>query len=151
MKKILNYSRIMNTAAAFFIGLLFISGYSFAQEISGLSQTIRGQVVDKETQTTFPGATIQILNTDPLIGSVEDIDGNFRIENVPVGRVDIQVSFVEYKPNIISEMQVTVSKEIVLKIQLQEDKIEFTSLTIVVPEISYKIEFLPKLCNRFRV
>ncbi len=135
MKKTLNYSRVKNTTASIFIGLLFISSYSFSQEISGLPQMIRGQVVDKETQTTLPGATSKILNTDPLIGSVTDIDGNFCIENVPVGRVDIQISFIGYKSIIISEMQVTASKEIVLKIQLQEDEIEYTSLTVVVPEI----------------
>ena len=47
------------------IGLTFISKPVFSQETIVLTQTIRGQVVDKETQTTLPGASVVILNTDP--------------------------------------------------------------------------------------
>jgi hypothetical protein len=35
---------------------------SFAQD---LTQTIRGTVLDKQTQSPLPGAVISILNTDP--------------------------------------------------------------------------------------
>ena len=37
---------------------------NYAQE---LTQTIRGTVVDKQTQSLLPGAIIFILNSDPLL------------------------------------------------------------------------------------
>jgi len=66
-----------------------------------LSQTIRGQVVVKETQTTFLGANVIILNTDPLKATITDIDGDFLIDNVPVGRHNIKVSYVGYQSYLI--------------------------------------------------
>ena len=50
------------------------------------TQTIKGTVVDKEAQITLPGANIIILETDPLMGTITNPEGVFRIENVPVGR-----------------------------------------------------------------
>lgn len=112
------------------IGLTFFTSYSFSQETQSLSQTIRGQVVDKETQTALPGANIVILNTDPLKATVADFDGNFRIEDVPVGRFDVEISYIGFKTNLISEMQVTASKEIVLNVQLQEDAFLLSSVNV---------------------
>ena len=112
------------------IGLIFFTTYSFSQEKQDLSQTVRGQVVDIETQTALPGASIVILNTDPLKATVADYDGNFRIENVPVGRFDVEISYIGFKPYIISAMQVTASKEIVLNVQLQEDAFLLESVNV---------------------
>ncbi|MBT6005591.1 MAG: carboxypeptidase-like regulatory domain-containing protein, partial [Prolixibacteraceae bacterium] len=95
-----------------------------------MTQTIRGQVVDKESQTTLPGANVVILNTVPLKATTTDINGNFRIDNIPVGRHNLQVSYVGYISYLISEMQVTASKEIVLKVQLQEDAFVLDAVTV---------------------
>ena len=110
--------------------LIFLSKPVFSQETAVLSQTIRGQVVDKETQTTLTAATVVILNTEPVKATITDRDGFFRIENVPVGRFDIQVSFIGYKTLILSEVQVTASKEIVLKVQLQEEAFSLETVTV---------------------
>ncbi|MDX2415161.1 MAG: carboxypeptidase-like regulatory domain-containing protein [Bacteroidales bacterium] len=112
------------------LGLILFSKPLFSQETELLAQTIRGQVVDKETQITLPAATVLILNTNPARATVTDSDGFFRIENVPIGRYDIQISFVGYKPFIISELQVTASKEIVLTVQLQEEAFSIETVTV---------------------
>jgi hypothetical protein len=46
-----------------------------------LTQVIKGNVVDVETQTTLPGATVVILGTIPTLGTSTDLNGNYRIEN----------------------------------------------------------------------
>ncbi|PLX14179.1 MAG: TonB-dependent receptor [Marinilabiliales bacterium] len=122
--------RIVQKILMLATGLFFLLPSAFAQESKKLNQTVRGQVVDKESQATLPGANIVILNTDPIIAGVTDVEGNFRIENVPLGRVDIKVSFLGYKPYLVSEMQVTASKEVVLKIQLQEDAFSLETVTV---------------------
>ena len=82
-------------------GFVSISKSVFSEETIVLSQTIRGQVVDKETQTTFLGVNAIILNTDPLKATITDIDGDFLIDNVPVGRHNIKVSYVGYQSYLI--------------------------------------------------
>ena len=93
------------------------AGFLSAQN---LTQTIKGKVVDADIKVTLPGATVILQETDPLIGTVTDIDGNFRLENVPVGRYDLQASYVGYGPTLVRELIVGSVKEITLEIELSE-------------------------------
>ena len=91
----------------------FSTGIGSAQQIE---QTIRGTVIDQVSRFPLPGASVIILESDPLIGAITDPSGKFRLENIPVGRYDIQVSFIGYDPYIIRELLVGSSKEAVLEI-----------------------------------
>ncbi len=97
--------------------LLIISAvHSNAQTIT---QTIRGTVLDAESQISLPGATVIILDSDPIIGTTTDMMGNFSIEKVPLGRYNIQASFIGYMPYIMKEVQIGSSKEAVLNFLLE--------------------------------
>lgn len=85
-----------------------------------LKQTVKGTVVDGESKVTLPGSNIVILNTEPLIGGMSDLEGRFRLENVPLGRYNIQISFIGYEPVIIPEVIVGSGKEVVLNVELKE-------------------------------
>ena len=89
---------------------------NYAQE---LTQTIRGTVVDKQTQSPLPGAIINILNSDPLLVTSTNELGKFRIDNVPLGRKQIKISFVSYKEKA-QTVVLTSGKETVLTIELEE-------------------------------
>jgi hypothetical protein len=95
--------RILPTALQFcrllpiFIGLL--NNNVFCQN---LTQTIRGTILDVDTHAPLPGTTVVITGTDPVIGSVTDSIGDFRITKVPVGRYDLKFSFIGYEPYVTS-------------------------------------------------
>ncbi len=57
---------------------------SMAVSAQGISQTIRGVAVDKDTHLSIIDTEDVVQNTDPLNGDVPDIDDKFRIENVVV-------------------------------------------------------------------
>lgn len=100
--------------------IVFIFSLAFNANAQNLTQTIKGKVVDADIRTSLPGASLILLGTDPLIGTVTDIDGNFRLENVPVGRYDVQVTYIGFEPNIIRELIVGSVKELTLTIELTE-------------------------------
>lgn len=100
-----------------FWAFLFFSVQLHSQD---LTQTVKGRVVDHETQISLPGATVTILGTDPLIGTITDLDGYFRIENVPVGRYNIEVSYLGYQPFQVTELMVSSGKEVSLNVELNE-------------------------------
>ncbi|MBA6316806.1 TonB-dependent receptor [Cellulophaga baltica] len=100
----------------FWMFLMFTTLVS-AQE---LTQTIKGKIFDNETQEPIPFATVVIKNTNPIIGTTTEDNGKFRLENVPIGRYDIEVSYLGYESTIISEVVVTSAKEVVLKVTLTE-------------------------------
>ena len=101
-----------------------------------LYQTIKGRVVDKETQISLPGATISIVGTDPVIGTITDNDGYFRIEKVPLGRYTIDARYIGYQALQIPEVLVSSGKEVDLTIELREsvEKID----EVVVKSLSRK-------------
>jgi hypothetical protein len=85
-----------------------------------ITQTIRGNVVDKESNQSLEGVTVVVMKDSAvLIGTVTDEQGNFRLEKIPVGRVDIIVSFVGYKKVFIPNLLLSSSKETVLTIEVE--------------------------------
>ena len=90
---------------------------SYAQNFT---QTIKGQIIERQTQSTIPFATVIVMETSPLLGTISDVDGYFKIENVPVGRVDVKISYVGYKTVTLSNLDLTTGKEIVLNIEMDE-------------------------------
>lgn len=99
--------------------------------LSAQTQTIRGTVLDQQSESPLIGATIQLLtaaNTEP-IGATTDPDGQFALKNVPVGRQAIRVSYLGYEPLTVPNILVTAGKEVRLDLRLQES---FASLNEVV-------------------
>ncbi|MBA4054526.1 MAG: TonB-dependent receptor, partial [Marivirga sp.] len=84
------------------------------------TQTVRGKIVDQESLTVLPGANIVVLNSEKFLGASTDASGNFRIENVPVGRVSLTVTFIGYEDKVLPNILVTAGKETVLEIPLKE-------------------------------
>ncbi|MCG8329860.1 MAG: carboxypeptidase-like regulatory domain-containing protein, partial [Chitinophagales bacterium] len=73
------------------LALLLCSLMASAQN---LSQTVRGIIVDTDSKMPIIGAEVILLNSDPLVGSVTDIDGQSRLENISVGRINSQLSYI---------------------------------------------------------
>lgn len=109
--------------------LLLTRGQAFAQQMP--LQSIRGNVVDKITQSPLPGANVTVLTTDPLMGASSDQAGNFIIPGVPTGRHRIQISFVGYGTITLDNQMVTAGKELVLKIALEENPIQGREVEII--------------------
>lgn len=110
----------------------FIATYLSAQT---LTQTIRGTVTDKESKTTLPGANVSIFSDSVFIGGAStDIDGNYIIENIPVGRIHVKISFIGYNEILFSNIIVTSAKEVILSAELEESAAELTAVEIVAYE-----------------
>ncbi|MHC1706810.1 MAG: carboxypeptidase-like regulatory domain-containing protein [Bacteroidales bacterium] len=113
---------------AFFILLLCITvNHGFSQDYS---QTIKGKVIDRDSKEALIGASVVILNTDPLYGTITDVNGNFRLEKVKTGRQSLQIKYIGYKDLILPEINVTTGKEIVLNIELTQSVIQVRGVQI---------------------
>jgi len=96
-------------------------------------QLIRGTVTDAVTGYPLPGATIILLNTNPLKGTISAPDGSFTFSEVPVGRQSIEVSYIGYLSGRVENLLLTSAKEVVVEVKLEES-------TIAVEEVSIKAE-----------
>jgi CarboxypepD_reg-like domain len=107
--------------------LLFVSFATFSQTIT---QTIRGNVIDKESKAPLPSASVVLLNSSPVVGTSSDAMGNFTLTAVPVGRQSLQVSILGFKTAIVSDIQLSSAKEVVLQVELEENAISLGTVTI---------------------
>ena len=117
----------------FSIFLLFICFSVVANAQTG--RPLRGVVVDHASGETLPSVTIIIINSNPLLGTVSDTDGIFSFENLPVGRYDIQASFMGYEPAISKEIVISAGKEAHVTISLKENINELSEV-VVTPKIN---------------
>ena len=82
-------------------------------------QTIRGQVCDVASGEPMIGVTITVENGTTM-ATVSDIDGNFVIQHVPVGRHSVRATYIGYEPVLLKEQLVTSGKELVLNLKMTE-------------------------------
>jgi hypothetical protein len=107
--------RVVLISIGALVGLFLTTHAVLAQ-----TQIIKGQIIDEQAQYPLIGATVLILDTDPLLGSTTDVNGNFRIENVPTGRQTVVVQYIGYKSLTLPNVLVSAGKEVVLEVKLTE-------------------------------
>jgi hypothetical protein len=102
---------------------------SFAQVPT---QNIRGKISDKDLKQPLPGASVVLVSdTSNFTGTTTDINGNFKIENVSIGRHAIKVSYMGYQPRTVSDIIVNSGKEVILNIDLEESVVAMKEVEIV--------------------
>ena len=75
------------------------------------------------------GVSIQVEN-GTTITTVSDVNGNFVIENVPVGRHAVRATYVGYEPVLVKELMVSASKELVLNLSMRENVAELGEVVV---------------------
>ncbi len=112
--------------------LLFITTITLAQTIT---QTLRGSVRDADSQLPLIGATVYLTpgpspEGEGSSGTVTDENGNFRFENVPVGRAELALSYVGYENLQVPNLVVNSGKEVVLNLLMQESAVKMAEVTV---------------------
>ncbi len=118
-------TKMKNITLTILMALAFVS--INAQD---LTQTIRGKVVDEDSEALTIGAHVIVIGSDPFLGTATNLHGDFKIENVPVGRVDIKITSLGYEDKIIPNILVTSGKEIVLDIKISESVSQLAEVTV---------------------
>lgn len=112
---------------AVLISLVLLNGIVYGQKL-GPRGTITGTVKDKKTQEPVISVSISLIDTD--MGTVSDIDGNFRIENVPPKTYNIRVKSIDYKEITLYNVVVTTGNAEVLDIELEKNSIELSTAVV---------------------
>lgn len=99
--------------------LTFSAGNTlFAQ--TGLTQTLSGLVLDKDTRQPLIGATIVVQTLEPTRGAITDAEGRFILKEVPVGRHILRCSYLGYEPWVSEPIILNSGRETFLTIDLVE-------------------------------
>lgn len=95
------------------------------------TQTVKGQIIDKESKAALIGVTVIITDVDPIIGTTTDENGDFKLLGVPVGRRTIKVSYLGYKEQTMPNVVVNAGKETILDFALAENVVTTDEVVII--------------------
>jgi hypothetical protein len=109
--------------------LLLLPGLLGAQHFTG---TIKGKVIDKDSRQPLFGVNVLVLNTNPPIGASTDAEGNFKIENVNIGRQNLKFTYVGYEDAVVNELLLISAKELTVNIEMQEKVTNMKEVEVVV-------------------
>ncbi|MFD2162584.1 carboxypeptidase regulatory-like domain-containing protein [Paradesertivirga mongoliensis] len=95
-----------------------------------LTQTVRGKVIDKESNSPLPGVILRLTSVSPVKLVSTDEAGEFRFLNVPVGRQEIEATTIGYRPVALNQVLVSSGKELVLTIAMSESVTDLNAVVI---------------------
>jgi len=107
---------------------LFFALPTWAQPL--LKSSIIGSVYEIQTQSPLPGASILIVDTEPLIGASSDNQGNFILPEIPIGTYQIKITHIGYKPYISEPLIVSSGKETRITVYLEESMLTSPEIEI---------------------
>jgi len=99
--------------------ILIILIMILSYHITSAQNKITGKITDNITGEAIPGATIYI--PELKTGTIADINGVYKIENLPGVKVIIQVSFLGYKSEVENiDLTTTTSRDFILEQAITE-------------------------------
>ncbi len=94
------------------------------------TQTISGTIVDAVTGYPLIGANVILVGSDPLVGTITDLNGNFILKDVPLGRQGLEVSYIGYHKKILPNLLLVSGKQVSVEIRLEEKAIEMDEVVV---------------------
>lgn len=112
------------------IALLIICTIIALTQIKAQTQTVKGTIVDEQSQYPIIGATIVLVDSNPLQGTTTDLDGTFVLESIPTGRQTFLVQYIGYKTITLPNTLVTAGKQVILNISIEESVEQLDEIVI---------------------
>jgi hypothetical protein len=96
----------------------------------GFAQTgsIRGRILDQSTKEPLPSAVVQVVGVQT--GASADVNGDFVIQNIPVGTYQIRGSLVGFESVVLSDVIVSAARPTELELELRESSIDLEGVEV---------------------
>lgn len=96
-----------------------------------ITQTVRGNIIEKGTNTPLIRATVIIpIDSSINLASTSNENGNFIIEKVPTGRQTVKITYIGYQDVIMNNIIISSAKETILKVEMEESTIALEAVQI---------------------
>lgn len=106
------------------VAFMMWSSFSIASTVG----TISGTVIDEKSGTPLPGVNVMIPSLN--IGTASDLDGDYYIQNIPVGLYSIEVGMIGYTKVTVNDVRVIMDQTMRINFSLQEQVIEGQEITV---------------------
>ncbi len=120
MKYLLSFIILLNVS-------LLVQGSNSRENVF---QTLRGTVLDADSKSPVIGATIVLLDTSILKGTISNQYGYFELKEVPVGRVSIKISFLGYEDKYLHNILISSGREAFVQVDLTESLVKLEEVVV---------------------
>lgn len=110
--------------------LFLATGLTTGSIAQNQTQTIKGKVFDAQSKYPLVGANVILVGSDPQIGASTDLEGEFKLLNVPIGRQMIKITYLGYNEKTLPNLLVTAGKEVFFNIDLEEQVLSVGEIVV---------------------
>ncbi len=89
---------------------------------------LSGRIVDQANNETLIGVPVMLEGT--TLGSVTDLDGNYKIENIPPGKYTAVFRYIGYTSKMVPEVTITAKTATHLDISMESSNLLLNEVTI---------------------
>ncbi|MGB1247324.1 MAG: TonB-dependent receptor [Chitinophagales bacterium] len=108
--------------------ILLLLSYSIG--FSQTTQNIKGQILDLDTQEPLFGAAVYCSGYETQ-GVTTDINGNYTIENIPVGQIQVIASYLGYETYYSGVITHNSGKTTLLPIEMSSNAVDLGEILII--------------------
>lgn len=101
--------------------LLLLLSTAITTYSQDLTQTVRGTIVDFDTKVPVYGARVVLVGSNPVKGAITDANGDFKLTEVPIGRIQLQITAMGYQDIFLPNILVESGKETILNPEMLSD------------------------------
>lgn len=111
--------------------LLLILCFSTVNLFAQPTQNVRGKVFDSETNYPLIGVKIEIFTSDTTkrFRAITDAEGQFSINDVPVGKHQLEARMLTYDSKVVT-IEVNSGKETIVNLPMAESYLEQEEVTV---------------------
>ncbi len=103
-----------------FVTILFFFTFQTSTAQPVLHSSILGTVTDGQTHSPLAGATVILVNSNPLVGTTTELNGQFNLKDIPIGLRQIQVTYVGFLPFVSDVLTISSGKITEIAVHMQE-------------------------------
>lgn len=126
------------------VGICLLIGFSFSANAEKLTASIKGKVIDVNSKEPIPYATVALEGSS--VGAVTNFEGEFVIEDVPMGHYHVVASCVGYQIKT-KECDLKAGKGISLEFSIAEDFIGLEQVVVTADRNNIQRKDAPVVVN----
>lgn len=134
----------MKVLTHLFIGIAMLISLAFSVSAENITTRVIGKVIDSNSNEPIPYASVALEGSS--MGAVTNFDGEFIIENVPVGHYHVIATCVGYKLDK-KELDLKGEKNPVLEFKIAEDFIGLDQVVVTADRNSVQRKDAPVVVN----
>lgn len=126
------------------VGMCMLIGFSFSANAEKLTASIKGKVIDVNSKEPIPYATVALEGSS--VGAVTNFEGEFVIEDVPMGHYHVVASCVGYQIKS-KECDLKEGKGVSLEFSIAEDFIGLDQVVVTADRNNIQRKDAPVVVN----